>query len=50
MYNMDEEQTALTVLTTDIYDNLNRINSADETIVYHLNVNKVRMAPPHFCL
>ena len=38
MYNMNEEQTALKVLATDTYDNLNRINSADETIVDHLNL------------
>ena len=35
---MDEEQTALKVLATDINDNLNRINSVDKTIVDHLNL------------
>ena len=47
---MDEEQTALKDLATDIYTNLNRINSVVETIVDHLNLWKVRMNPPHFCL
>ena len=50
MYNMDEEQTALKTLATDTYDNFNRINSSDETIVKNLNLQMVRMAPPHFCL
>ena len=50
MYNTDEEQTALTILATDTYDNLSRINSVDETIVDHLNVKKVGITPPHFCL
>ena len=35
---MDKEQTALNILTTDTYNNLNRINSVDETIVDHLNL------------
>ena len=48
MYIMDEEQTALNTLATHTYDNSNRINSVDETIVDHLNLYKVRMAPPHF--
>ena len=34
---MDKEQPALKVLVTDTY-NLNRINSADETTVDHLNL------------
>ena len=38
MYNMDEEQCSLKVLATDTYDNLNSINSVDETTVDHLNV------------
>ena len=38
MYNIDEEQTALKVLVTDTYDNLIRANSADDTIVDHLNL------------
>ena len=38
MYNVDEEQTAIKVLATDTYDNLNRINSADETKVDHLKL------------
>ena len=50
MYNLNEEQTALKVLAMDMYDNLIRTNSADDTIVDHLNLEKVRMAPPHFLL
>ena len=38
MYKMGEEQTTLKVLATGTYDNLNRINSGDETIVDHLNL------------
>ena len=38
MYNMDDEQRALKVLATDTYDNLNRINAADEITVDHLNL------------
>ena len=38
MYNMDKEQTALKVLAADTYDNLNILNSIDETIVDHLNL------------
>ena len=37
MYNLDEEQTALKVSATDIYDNLIRTNSDDAT-VDHLNL------------
>ena len=49
MYNLDEKQTALNVLATDTYDILIRTNSND-SIVDHLNLLKVRMASPHFCL
>ena len=35
---MDKEQTALKVLATDTYDNLDIINSIDKTIVDHLNL------------
>ena len=38
MYNIDEEQTAFKGLATDTYDNLNRINSVDKSIVDHLNL------------
>ena len=38
MYNMAEEQTALKVLATDTYDNLNRINLVDKTILDHLKL------------
>ena len=37
MYNLDEEQTALKVLATDIYDDLIRTNS-DDPMIDHLNV------------
>ena len=35
---MEDEKTALNVLATDTYDNLNRISSADKTVVDHLNL------------
>ena len=40
MYNMDEEQTSLKELATDIYDSLNRIDSLDEIPITseHLNL------------
>ena len=38
MYNIDAEQTTLKVLATDTYNNLNKINSIDETIVDYLNL------------
>ena len=52
MFNLDEEQTALKTLATDTYDGLNRINSLEDIVVAreHLNLQKVRMVPPHFCL
>ena len=50
MYNMHEEQTTLKLLATDTYDSLNKINSIDEMAMDHLNLSKVRMAPPHFFL
>ena len=37
MYNLNENQTALNVLATDVYDNLIKTNS-DDTIVDHLNL------------
>ena len=37
MYNMDEEQTTLKLLT-DTYDSLNKLNSIDETAMDHLNL------------
>ena len=49
MNNLDEDQTALKVLAMDTYDNL-ITTSPDNTIVDNLNLKKVRMAPPHFCL
>ena len=38
MYTMNEEQTTLKLLATDIYNSLNRINSIDETAKDHLNL------------
>ena len=37
MYNLDEDQIALTDLAADIYGNLIRTNP-DDTIVDHLNL------------
>ena len=37
MYNLDEEQTALKVLATDMHDNLIRTNS-DHAIVDHVDL------------
>ena len=37
IYNLDEEQTTLAVLATDMYDNLIRTNSHD-AVVEHLNL------------
>ena len=38
MYNMDEEQATLELLSTDTYDSLNRINSIDEIAMDHLKL------------
>ena len=38
MYNLDDEQTALKVLATDMYGTLIRTTSADDNIVDHLNL------------
>ena len=38
MYNLDGEQTTLKGLAIDMYDNLIKTNSADDTIVDHLNL------------
>ena len=35
---MAKEQTSFKVLATDTYNNLNRINLVDKTIVGHLNL------------
>ena len=52
MFNLDEGQTSLKTLATDMYDSLNKINSLmDMTLVQeHLNLFKVRVTPPHFFL
>ena len=50
MYNMDKEQTMLKVLATDSYDNLNRINSVDETIVGPFKLVEGKNGPTTFCL
>ena len=38
MHNMDKEQTTLKLFVTNTYDNLNRINSIEETPMDHLNL------------
>ena len=48
MFDLEKDQTALTALATDTYDDLIRTNS--EEAIDHLNWGKVRMTPPHFCL
>ena len=48
MFNLDKYKTALKVLTADNYDYLIRTNT-DEAID-HLNLLRVRMTLPHFCL
>ena len=50
MFNMDEEQTSLKTLATDTYDSLNQVSSMKEISTEHLNLQKVRMVPLHFCL
>ena len=47
-YNLDKNQTALKVLVADTYDNL--IRTSSDNAIDHLNLKRVRMAPPHFCL
>ena len=51
MYNLDEEQTSLkTLATNDTCNNFSHTNSLEEVRSEHLNLQKVRMAPPHSCL
>ena len=50
MFNLDEEQTSLKTLATDTYDRFDRVGSLEEIKSEHLNLYKVRMALPHFCL
>ena len=47
MFNLDEDQTALKVFSSDTYNNLIKTNS-DDIIVDHLNLKKLGMLPPHF--
>ena len=49
MYNLYEDQTALNIVATEMYDNFIRTNP-DDAIVDHLNIYKVRIIPPHFYL
>ena len=35
---------------TDMYDNLNKIDSVENIRLGHLNLQKIRMTPLHFCL
>ena len=48
MLNLEEDKTALKVLVADTNDDLIRTNS--EEAIDHLNLEMVRMTPPHFCL
>ena len=50
MLNMDEDKTALKALVTDTYDSLDCVGSLQEITQEHLNLWKVRMVSPHFCL
>ena len=38
MFNLNEEQTSLNALTTDTYDNRNKINSLENIRQEHLNL------------
>ena len=38
MFNLDEEQTSLKTLATDMYHNLNKINFIENTRQRHLNL------------
>ena len=38
MYNMDEEQTSLKTLVTDMYDSLNQVSLINEIATDHLNL------------
>ena len=50
MFNLDEEQTSLKTLATDTYDSLNQVGSLEEIKSENLNLQRVRMVPPYFCL
>ena len=45
MLNLDKEQTSM---STNTHDSLNTINSLENLRQYHLNLQKMRMTPPHF--
>ena len=49
-FNLDEEQTSLKTSATFTYDSLNQVGSLEEVKSEYLNLQKVRMVPPHFCL
>ena len=38
MFNLDEKQTSLKALATDMYDSLNKINSIENIRQEHLNL------------
>ena len=48
MFNLDTDNKALMVLAADTYDDLIRTNSDDA--MDYLNLQRVRMTSPHFCL
>ena len=50
MLNLEDEQTSLKSLIANTQDNLSRINSEENLRLGHLNLQKVEMTPPHFCL
>ena len=50
MFNLDKGKTSLKTLASDTSDSLSQVGSLGEVKSEHLTVQKVRMAPPHFCL
>ena len=50
MFNLGEEQTPLKALATDMYDNLNKINSIEVMWQGHLHLQRVGMIQPHLYL
>ena len=50
MYNLDEEQTSLKTLATDMFDSLNKINSIENIMQEHLKLVKGKNEPTAFLL
>ena len=50
MLYLDGEQTSLKTLVANSHDNLKKISSEEDLRLGHLNLQKVRITPPHFCL